>query len=323
VKTLRYFEAINQAVREEMHRDPRVIVMGEDLRLAITGFSGGLYEEFGPERVLNTPLSENGFVGAGVGAAMVGLRPVVDIMIASFIWMAMDQLVNQAAKNRYLFGGQAQVPIVFRFPMMIHACGAAHHTDRPYPSLLNVPGLKIVCPTTAYNAKGLWKTAIRDDDPVCIFEDMSGFSERSEVPDEEYLLPFGRADVVRRGEMVTLVTVFTRRQAVEAARALEEDGISVEIIDPLTLVPLDLDTILTSVRKTGRLVIADIAHDTGSAASQIAALVAEHGFRDLRAPIRRVCTPDVHIPFARHLESVMYPTAQRITAAVKEIAKEG
>ena len=325
MQELNYLEAINEAIKEEMERDSHVFIMGTDLSFAISGVGSlswrigrGFRDIFGEERVRDTPMSENAFLGAAVGAAMVGMRPIVEMNNASFLWMAMDQLVNQAAKNHYLFGGQAKVPLVMRTYMIIQGHVAAHHTDRPYPSVMNVPGLKIVCPTTPYNAKGLWKTAIRDDNPVCIFEDIRSFSQKESIPDEEYLIPFGEPEIVRKGSDVTLVAVYTRREAQQAATELEQDSIDIEIIDPLTLVPLGLDTILQSVKKTGRLVIADVANDTCSSASHIAALVADNGFRYLKSPIKRVCTPNVHIPFAPNLEKLVHPTVANIISAVKD-----
>jgi pyruvate dehydrogenase E1 component beta subunit len=326
LRTLYYIEAINEAIREEMERDPQIFLMGTDVSFAISGVGGlgrrigiGFTELFGTERVRDTPLSENAFLGAAVGAALVGMRPIVEMNNASFLWMAMDQLVSQTAKDHYLFGGQATIPLVVRSYMIINGHAASHHTDRPYPAVMNVPGLKVVCPTTPYNAKGLWKTAIRDNNPVCVFEDMRSFSQNGEVPEEEFLIPFGQPEVVLEGKDLTLVTIFTRREGLQAADQLKNENIDVELIDPLTLVPLGIEVILESVRKTGRLIIADVAHDTCSAASHIAALVAEKGFSYLRAPIKRVCTPDIHIPFASNLESLVFPTVEKIVAAAKAV----
>ncbi|MBI2858425.1 MAG: alpha-ketoacid dehydrogenase subunit beta [Chloroflexi bacterium] len=319
MKNMMYPEAMTEAVKEEMRRDPSVIIIGMDVRLAVSGFYVGLYKEFGPNRVLNMPLSENSVSGMGVGAAIVGMRPIIDVGGGPFMLLTYDQLVNQASKSRYLFGGQAKVPIIFRFDMKPRIGQAAHHTDRLHSSLLFNPGLKVVCPTTPYNVKGLWKTAIRDDNPVCIFDSMADYTRRMPVPEEEYLIPFGQAEIVKEGKDVTLVTIFCRNESVSAAAALEKEGISVEVIDPLTLVPLDLDAIINSVKKTGRLVLADIAHEGGSAANHVGIQVADKGFRYLKAPIKRICTPDVHIPFAPHLERIIYPTAERIAREIKEL----
>ncbi len=319
MRELNYFEAINEGIREEMQRDPRVFLMSHCV--GRSGLGAGLRDIFGPERVRDAPLCENAETGCAVGAALTGMRPIVDLWYGGFMWMAMDQLVNQMAKDRYLFGGQGTISVVLRMYMGINSHNSAQHADRPYPSVMNIPGIRIVCPTTPYNAKGLWKSAIRHNNPVCIFEDMRNFVERSPVPEDEYLIPFGKPEVVREGDNVTLVAIFTRREALQAANELAKDGISLEVIDPLTLVPLGIDVILESVKKTGRLVIADVANDTCSAASHIAALVAEYGYEYLRAPIRRVCTPDVHIPFAPNLERLVYPTTERIVNAVRVVAQ--
>ncbi len=292
--------------------------MGEDVRSGVFGATGDLVDEFGPDRVLDTPLSEAGFVGAAVGAAMTGLRPIVDMSVASFMYVAMDQFISQAAKNRYMFGGQANIPVVFRAGMFYGASSAAHHSDRPYSMFMNVPGLKVIAPTTPYDVKGMLKAAIREDDPVLCFEDGTLWSRKGPVPEEEYLVELGRADVKRQGSDVTVVAVAGAVvHALAAAERLAADGISVEVIDPRSLVPLDAETLLGSVRRTGRLVVVDPAHRTCSAASEIAAIVAEEGFWDLRAPIVRVTTPDTQIPFSPALERGLYPTSDRIVEAVR------
>jgi len=313
------FEVVFEALREEMERDPRVVLIGEDIGLfEVTG----LLPSMGPNRVWSAPISENGFVGMAIGAAMTGLRPVVDLTIASFVHLAVDQLVNQAAKIRYMTGGQARIPAVFRSAMWYGGSNAAQHSDRPYPLFLNVPGLKVAVPATPADLKGLLKTAIRDDDPVLIFEDKNLWFESGPVPSGEHLVPFGVAEVVREGSDVTVVAIgASLRAALQAAETLAGDGISVEVIDPRTLVPLDRATILRSVARTGRLVIVDLACKTGSAASEIAAIVAEEGFSSLKAPILRVTTPDVPIPFSPTMEMPLYPSREKIVAAVHEVAK--
>jgi pyruvate dehydrogenase E1 component beta subunit len=318
-----YLQALRDAMAEEMRRDPAVFLMGEDVRHNMYGSSGGLFDEFGAERVLDTPTSENGFVGAAGGAALVGMRPVVDVTIAPFLYLAADQVISMIAKSRYLYGGQARVPVVIRVCMMYGVHGAAQHSDRPYPMFMNVPGLKIVAPGDPADAKGLMKAAIRDDDPVLVFEDGTLWGTSAEVPDGDHLVPLGQAAVKREGGDVTLVAIAGAVPlALAAAETLAAEGVDVEVVDPRTLKPLDLPTILTSVSKTGRLVIADPAHRTCSAASEIAAVVAERGFWDLRAPIRRVVTPDIPIPFAPSMERGLYPTRESIAEAVRLTLQE-
>jgi acetoin:2,6-dichlorophenolindophenol oxidoreductase subunit beta len=321
MRTLSYREALREAMLEEMRRDPNVVVFCEDARFW-TMPTVGFVDEFGPDRVPVMPISEEGFTGAAIGAAMTGLRPIVDYTIANLMYVAWDQIVNHAAKNRYLFGGQARVPVVFRAAMKYSNATAAQHSDRPYPQLMNVPGLKIVVPTTPADALGLLKSSIRDDDPVVFFEPLMLWGNKGEVPDGDHLVPLGKASLRREGADVTVVAVADAvPAALRAAAGLAEEGIEVEVIDPRTLVPLDKAAILDSVAKTGRLIIADPAHKTCGAAAEIAAIVAEEGFASLRAPIRRVVAPDVHPPFSPALEPLMYPTADRIASAVKALAE--
>jgi acetoin:2,6-dichlorophenolindophenol oxidoreductase subunit beta len=316
-----FLEAIRDAQFEEMRRDPRVFMMGEDLETNLFGATTGFVEAFGAERVRNTPISEAGFIGAAAGASMVGMRPIVDLTIASFVYPAMDQLVSIISKSRYLYGGQASVPLVIRLSLFYGNSTAAQHSDRPYPMLMAVPGLKIVMPSNALDMKGLLKSAIRDDDPVLCFEDSSLWSSKMEIPDgEDCVVPLGKARVAREGHDVTVVALAgTVPLALAAAAELEREGIAVEVIDPRTLVPLDAQTILASVRKTGRLVAVDPAHRTCSAASEIAAIAAEHAFDALRAPIARVTTPDIHVPFSPALEARLFPSKQSIADAARRI----
>jgi len=317
MRTMSYREAIREAMLEEMRRDPSVVVFCEDGRFW-TMPTNGFADEFGPDRVPVMPISEEGFTGAAIGAAMTGVRPIVDYTIANLMYQAWDQIVNHAAKNRYLFGGQASVPIVFRAAMKYANATAAQHSDRPYPQLMNVPGLKIVVPSTPADALGLLKSAVRDDDPVVCFEPLRLWTARGEVPDGDHLVPLGRAAVSREGRDVTVVAIGDAvPAALKAAAGLADQGIDMEVIDPRTLVPLDKATILASVAKTGRLVIADPAHKTCGAAAEIAAIAAEEGFASLRAPVARVTAPDVHPPFSTALERLMYPTAERIAAAAE------
>ena len=310
-------QAINEALREEMRLDSRVFIMGEDIRRGLFGPSAGLFDEFGEERVIDTPITENAFCGAAVGAAAVGMRPIVE-SLSAFLYVAMDQLVNQAAKMRYMFGGQVNLPIVFRIAEYYGASIAAHHSDRPHPIFMNIPGFKVVFPSNPSDAKGLLKTAIREDDPVAYFEDRTILGLRGTVPEEEYTIPFGEADVKREGTDVTIVGIGGMvSRALSAADKLAEEGISAEVVDPRTLVPLDKETILSSVAKTGRLVAVDSAHKTCSAASEIAAIVAMEGFWDLKAPIQRLGTANVHVPFSTALEPLMYPTDESIAEAAR------
>lgn len=313
-----YMEAIVQAQMEEMRRDERVILVGEDLSVYGDGL---MVKTFDATRVWNAPISENSFAGMGVGAAMTGLRPIVALNIASFMYLPSDQIINQAAKLRYMTGGAVKIPVVFRCSMYYERSIAAQHSDRPYPMFMNAPGLKILAPTNAADMKGLLKAAIRDDDPVIIFEDANLWTSREEVPtDPDFLVPIGVAKVVRVGSDVTLVAIAgAMKTALAAIDALAKENISVELIDPRTLAPLDTETILQSVRKTGRLVLVDNANRTCNAAAEIAATVAEMAFESLRKPIIRLSTPDVHIPFSPVLEKAVFVRRDDIVAAVKRI----
>lgn len=317
-RDLTYMQAIVEAQREEMLRDERVILIGEDI--AVYG-SGALFNTFDEKRLRNVPISENSFTGMGIGAALTGLRPIVDLTIASFVYLASDQIINQAAKLRFMTGGQLRVPIVFRACTFYNISNAAQHADRPYPFFMNVPGLKIVAPATPSDMKGLLKSAIRDDDPVLVFEDMNLWARKEKVPtDPDYLVPIGRADIKRAGNDVTIISIAAcLSKALAAADILAKEGISAEVIDLRTLAPLDKETLLRSVARTGRVVIVDNSHRTGSVASEIAAVIAEDGFESLRKPIQRVTTPPVHIPAAPTMEKPLYPNAERIVAAVKRI----
>lgn len=313
-----YLDALVQAMAEEMERDPNVIMMGEDI--PVYGVSK-LVDLVDPSRLWPMPISEAGFAGVGIGAAIKGLRPIVDFTISSFIYLAVDQIISQAAKLHFMTGGQVRVPIVFRASQYYDVSSAAQHSDRPYSMFMNVPGLKIIAPTTPADAKGLLKSAIRDDDPVLVFEDVKCWAGKDEVPtDPDYLVPIGKAAITRKGEHVTLVGISGAMRAVEkAAKALEAEGIFAEVIDPRTLKPLDMPTIITSVRKTGRLVIVENAHRCLGAGAEIAASVAEEAFEALRKPIIRLATPDTHPAFSKPLEKGLYPTPEQIIAAVKRI----
>ena len=318
-----FIEAINQAISEEMARDENVYIMGEDIRRAVYGATQDLLNDYGEKRVLDTPLSENGFFGAAIGSSLVGMRPIVETL-TSFMWVGMDQLISQAAKMRYMFGGQATLPVVFRATMFYGGGSAAHHSDRSYPMFMNMPGIKIIVPSNPADMKGLLKSAVRDDDPTIIFEDGTLFGMRGEVPDNadlpqgELIIPFGEAKIVREGTDCTIVAIAGAVNiAIAVSDQLATEGISVEVIDPRTLVPFDKQAVLDSVEKTGRLVIADPAHKVCSAASEIASIVAEEGFWSLQAPIQKVASEQVHIPFSPALEKLVYPDVAKITAAVK------
>jgi acetoin:2,6-dichlorophenolindophenol oxidoreductase subunit beta len=313
-----YLEAIIQAQIEEMERDERVILMGEDI--AVYG-GGKIVQRFDERRVWSMPISENSFCGVGIGAAITGLRPIVDVNIASFAYLAADQIINQAAKLHYMTGGQVRVPIVFRFCMFYGISIAAQHSDRPYPMFMNVPGLKIICPSSPADVKGLMKSAIRDDDPVIIFEDTKLWPVKGEVPkDPDVLVPLGKAAIRRMGDDVTIVAIGgAMRHAIAAAESLVKEGVSVELIDPRTLKPLDTETIVTSVAKTGRLVVVENAHRICGVAAEIAAIVSEDAFDLLKRPIQRLATPDVHVPFSPTLEQGLYPSKDAIIAAAKKV----
>jgi pyruvate dehydrogenase E1 component beta subunit len=313
-----YLEALVQAQIEEMERDESVIMLGEDID--VYG-DGKLMQRFDATRIWNTPISESSFTGVGIGAAITGLRPIVALGIASFMYLAADQIINQAAKLRYMTGGQIRVPIVFRCCMYYGSSLAAQHSDRPYPFFMNVPGLKIVCPTTPADIKGLLKSAVRDDNPVLLFEDTKLWPLKGVVPtDSEYLVPIGKADIRRSGNDVTLLAIAgAMRPTLEAADTLAEQGVSVQVVDPRTLKPLDIETIIASVVKTGRLILVENAHRISNVSAEIAAIVAEECFESLKRPIVRLSAPDVHVPFSPTLEATLYPGKEEIIAAVRKL----
>ena len=317
-KKISYLDAVIQAQIEEMHRDERVVLLGEEI--SVYG-CGEIERTFDKKRVWNTPISEGSFTGMGIGAAMTGLRPIVDLTISSFIYLASDQIINQAAKLRYMTGGQMQLPIVFRACMYYNIGNAAQHSDRPYPMFMNTPGLKLLLPSCASDMKGLMKSAIRDNDPVMMFEDANLWSRKEEVStDADFLIPIGQAAVKRKGSDLTIISIGAALTAVmAAATALAKEGVDVEVVDPRTIVPLDKHTLIQSVAKTGRVMVVDNAHLTGSVASEIAAIIADEAFESLKAPIKRVATPDVQIPFCAELERDMYPTKNSIIAAAKQL----
>jgi pyruvate/2-oxoglutarate/acetoin dehydrogenase E1 component len=315
-------QAVNEALAEEMRRDASVFIVGEDVAEAGTPFKvlSGLVEEFGPERVIDSPISEAGISGIGLGAAMTGMRPVVDIMFGDFMTLVMDQLVNQAAKIHYMSGGRLKAPLTIRTTLGATRRSAAQHSQSLHALVAHVPGVKVVLPATPYDAKGLFKAAIREDNPVVVFEDKMMFAVKGPVPEEEYVLPLGVADVKRDGEDVTLVATSSMVYvALDAAEQLAADGISVEIVDPRTLVPLDREAIVASVRKTGRAIVIDEGHRSYGAGAELAALIAEDAFYDLDAPVRRICAMDVPIPFSPVLEDLTVPTADAVAAEARRL----
>ena len=306
-----------------MLRDETVFVLGEDVGRYWKGafkVTKGLAEEFGDERIRDTPISESAIIGVATGAAITGMRPVAEIMFGDLSALAMDQIANQAAKLRYMFGGQVKVPLVIRMPFGAGVNIAAHHSQSLEAWFMHVPGLKIAMPSTPYDAKGLLKTAIRDDNPVMFFEHKLLYSVKGPVPEEEYTVPLGVADVKREGEDVTIVaTLYMVHKSLAAAEELSKQGISVEVVDPRTLVPLDKQAIVNSVKKTGRIVIVTEDCKTGGVSAEIAAVVAEEAIDYLDAPVKRVAEPDTPIPFSPPLEKFVIPDENRIIGAVKEV----
>jgi len=326
VREITFKEAVGEAMAQEMDRDSRVFLMGEDLQVFYGGGPMGVtpaerfVRKFGPERVRDTPISEAAFIGAGVGAAVCGMKPIVELMFVDFFGVAMDQIYNQAGKLRYMFGGQGKVPMVLRTTIGAGFSFAAHHSQCLYSIFMHVPGLKVVLPSTPYDAKGLLISAIRDDDPVIFLEHKGLYPTKGSVPEAEYTIPFGQAEIKRKGNDVTIVaTAMMLQKSLKAAKQLEAEGIDVEIVDPRTLVPLDKKTILDSVRRTSRLVIVDEDYERCGFASEVSAIVADEGFDILDGPIKRVSTPTVPIPFAPVLEKTVIPNEERIIETVKDV----
>jgi acetoin:2,6-dichlorophenolindophenol oxidoreductase subunit beta len=323
-RVLTYAEALNEALREEMRRDPRVFVMGEDVAVwgggGVFGVTRGLVEEFGPGRVRDTPISEEAIAALGVGAAMAGARPVVEFMYVDFMTLAMEPIVNQAAKIRYMFGGKARVPIVFRAQEGAGRGNAAQHSQSLEAWFCHIPGLRVVVPSTPADAKGLLTTAIRDDNPVVFLEHKLLYNTKGPVPAGEYTVPFGSADRKREGQHVTCVAIHTMvHKALAAAETLTQDGIELEVIDPRTLSPLDLDTILASVKKTGRLIVTHEGYERAGIAGEIVAQVVAEAFDSLDAPPVRVCGKNVPIPYNGALEMAALPQTEDVVAAAREL----
>lgn len=327
-----YRQALNEALMQEMARDPRVLVMGEDNAGGtnapgeddawggVLGVTKGLRPKYGADRVLDTPITESAFIGAAIGAAATGLRPVAELMFVDFMGVCFDQIFNQAAKFRYMFGGKAVTPVVIRTMYGAGFRAASQHSQCLYNMFTHIPGLKVVIPSSPYEAKGLMIQAIRDDDPVIFFENKVQYDDIEEVPDEPYTIPFGQANLTREGDDVTIVAIGRMvGRANEAADLLAKEKISCTVVDPRTTSPMDTDTILECVADTGRLVVVDEAHPRCNMATDISALVAQEAFGALKAPIRMVCPPHTPVPFAPELEDDYIPSTTKIVAAVRSV----
>lgn len=313
-------QAVREAIAEEMRRDETVFILGEDVAEAGTPFKvlSGLVEEFGTQRVIDTPISEPGFMGIAVGAAMTGARPIVDLMFGDFIFLIMDQLCNQAAKTHYMSGGKLSVPLVLRTNLGATRRSAAQHSQSLHALVSHIPGLKVALPSSAYEAKGLMKTAIRDNNPVVIFEDKLMYQEKAPVPEEEYLIPFGQAAVLRQGRDITLIGTSSMVQVCQkAAELLARENISAEVIDPRTIVPLDEETLLSSVRKTSRCIVVDEGHQSFGVTSEIASRLNEKAFYYLDAPVLRFGAMDVPVPFSPVLEDMTVPTPEGVASRAR------
>jgi pyruvate dehydrogenase E1 component beta subunit len=330
-RKLNYKDAINEALSQEMARDEKVIVMGLDVAGGrgtqgvmdawggVLGVTKGLYDKYG-DRVIDTPISESAYIGSAVGAAACGMRPVVEMMFADFLGVCFDQLMNQAAKFRYMFGGTAETPVVCRMMYGGGFRGAAQHSQCLYSIFAHIPGLKVVLPSTPAEAKGLLIQSIRDNDPVIFMEHKALYAMKGEVPEESYTIPFGQANIVREGKDVTIVALGRMvHMAGQAATSLAKAGVECEVIDPRTISPLDTNTIIASVKKTGRLVVVDESHPRASMAGDIASIVAQDAFSSLKAPVKLVTAPHTPVPFADTLEDLYLPNAAKIEAAVKAI----
>lgn len=332
-RKISYQQAVNEALDQEMARDETIVLMGEDV-VGGTGADGemdawggvlgvtkGLYGKYG-DRIMDTPISETGFVGAAVGAAATGLRPVVELMFIDFMGVCFDQMLNQAAKFRYMFGGKAETPMTVRTMIGAGFSAAAQHSQCLYPMFTAVPGLKVVVPSSPYDVKGLLIQSIRDNDPVIFCEHKVLYAMEGDVPEESYTIPFGEANILREGDDVTIVALGRMvHMAMEAADTLAKDGISCEVIDPRTTSPLDEETILESVENTGRVVVVDEANPRCSMATDIAALIAQKAFGDLEAPVEMVTAPHTPVPFALSLEAAYIPTAASVEKAVRKTAE--
>ncbi len=322
MREITYAEAIREALREEMKRDERVYIIGEDVGRfgGCFGVTKGLWEEFGDDRVKDTPISETAIIGSSVGAAATGMRPVAEIMFCDFMGVAMDEITNQAAKMRYMFGGKVKLPMVIRTPVGGGLCAAAQHSQSLEAWFTHLPGLKVVMPSTPYDAKGLLKASIRDDNPVIFLEHKMLYGVKGTVPEEEYVIPLGVADVKREGRDVTIIaTSLMVYKSLEAAKLLEKEGISVEVVDPRTLYPLDEEKIINSVKKTHRAIVVHEAVERNGFGGEIVAIIMEKAFEYLDAPVKRVCGKNTPIPFSPPLERFVIPQVEDIVNAVKSL----
>ena len=321
-REITFSQAINEALAEEMRRDESVFIIGEDVAEAGTPFKvlSGLVEEFGTERVIDSPISESGFTGIGVGAAMTGMRPVVDIMFGDFMTIIMDQIANQAAKIHYMSGGKLKVPMVVRTNLGASRRSAAQHSQSLHVWLSHIPGLKVILPSTPYDAKGLMKTAIRDDNPVVFFEDKMMFQDKGKVPEGDYTIPFGVADIKKEGTDITLIGTSSMVQvALEAADHLAQIGISAEVIDPRTILPLDKKTLIDSAIKTSRAIVIDEGYASYGVTAEIASIIADGAFYHLETPVKRIGAMDVPIPFSPVLEDLTIPSSKMVVNMAKTL----
>jgi len=324
MRVINFRDAVNESLDEEMARDEKVFFMGEDVGFfgSVWQISKGLYDKYGKERLRDTPITESAIIGTALGAAACGYRPIAEIMFCDFMTCAMDQIVNQAAKMRYMFGGQIRIPLTIITTIGAGLSAGAQHSQSNEAYFMHTPGLKIVMPTTPYDAKGLLKSSIRDDNPVIFYEHKLFFNRKGEVPEEEYLIPLGKADIKRSGKDMTVVaTLDMVHKSLEAAKILEKDGIDIEVIDLRTIVPLDKDTILNSIKKTGRLAVAMEEVKTCGVAAEISAIAAEQAFNILKSPVIRICAKDTPIPFNPKLEKHIIPQVEDIVEGILQILK--
>ena len=324
-RQLTFGQAVREALAEEMRRDPTVFIIGEDVAEAGTPFKvlSGLVEEFGTERVMDTPISEAGFTGIGVGAAMTGMRPVVDIMFGDFLGLIMDQLANQAAKVHYMSGGTLKAPMVVRTTLGATRRSAAQHSQSLHAWPSHIPGLKVALPSTPRDAKGLLKAAIRDDSPVVFFEDKMGYAIKGEVSEGDFVIPLGQAEVKRAGEDITIVATSSMvLVALEAADLLAADGISAEVVDPRTTVPLDVDALIRSAKKTSRAIVVDEGYQRYGVTAEIAAVISDGAFFYLDAPVKRMGAMDVPVPFSPVLEDLTVPTAEKVATEARRLVRK-
>jgi pyruvate dehydrogenase E1 component beta subunit len=322
MRELTYAQAINEALMQNLEKDERIFIMGEDIGKygGIFQVTAGLLDKFGPTKVIDTPISESGFVGAAIGAAMTGMRPVAEVMFIDFTTCAMDMIVNQMAKIHYMFGGRGKVPMVLRTNIGAGRGAAAQHSQSFHAFFMHIPGLKVVVPSTPYDAKGLMNTAIQDEDPVIFIEHKKLYATKGEVPEEYYTLPFGKADIKREGKDITIVATNAMvSRSLSVAEEFAKEGIEIEIVDPRTLRPLDKDSILESVKKTGRLIVADEGPVTCGVSAEISAMVAEEAVEYLEAPILRVGSPDTPVPFSPPLEKIYIPDEEDVREAVSKM----